>query len=262
MGVILIKKYNFTKKDRKTGKISNCGFMNLDTSENRASLCFYGDICGSAWQSKWSEDDKAPQDVADFLSELDNSTKPLDVFINSCGGDVFGGIAIYNILKRYQGEKTAHIDGIAASIAGIIPFACDKVIAPKSAQIMLHKPWSFCSGNADDMRKCIESLDMCEKSIINIYLNHVVNGTTEEEIKSMIDRETWLTCEEASKYFNIEIEDSEPVSAYISDYFTNYRHIPENLKLSEDSPEIHNRKRKLQLEHDLLRLRNEVKKYD
>lgn len=257
-----MKKYNFTKKDRKTGKTSNCGYMNLDTSENRASLCFYGDICGSAWESMWYEDDKAPQDIVDFLSELSNSTKPLDIFVNSGGGDVFGGIAIYNILKRYQGEKIAHIDGIAASIAGIIPFACDRVIAPKSAQIMLHKPWSYCSGNADDMRKCIESLDMCEKSIIDIYANHTVNGTTAEQIKSMIDRETWLTCEEASKYFNIEIEDSEPVSAYASDYFRNYRNTPENLKLPDNSREIHDKKRKLQLENDLFRLRNEVKRYD
>lgn len=255
-------RYNFTKKDRKTGKINNCGYMNLDTSANRASLYFYGDICGSAWESEWYEDGKAPQDVVDFLNELDNSNKPLDVFVNSGGGDVFGGIAIYNILKRYQGEKTAHIDGIAASIAGIIPFSCDKVKAPASAQIMMHKPYTYCAGNADDLRKCIESLDACESSIINIYMEHVKDGITREKIKEMIDRETWLTCEEASKYFNIEIEDSEPVSAYISDYFTNYRHIPENLKLSEDSSEIHDKKRKLQLENDLLRLRNEVKKYD
>lgn len=253
MEVILIKKYNFTKKDYKTGKISNCGYMNLDTSANRASLYFYGDICGSAWESQWYEDDKAPQDIADFLSELGNSTKPLDIFVNSGGGDVFGGIAIYNILKRYQGEKIAHIDGIAASIAGIIPFACDKVIAPKSAQIMLHKPWSFCAGNADDMAKTIETLNTCEQAIINVYMNHVINGTTEEQVKSMIDRETWLTCEEASKYFNIEIEDSEPVSACISNYFTDYRNIPEVLKPND-------RARKLQLENDLFRLRNEVHK--
>lgn len=253
--MIFIKKYNFTQKDRKTGEINNCGYMNLDTSENRTSLYFYGDICGASWQSEWFAEDKAPQDIADFLSELDNRTQPLDVFINSCGGDVFGGIAIYNILKRYQGEKIAHIDGIAASIAGIIPFACDKVIAPKSAQIMLHKPWSCCSGNADDMKKCIESLNTCEKSIIDIYLNHAVNGTTEEEIKSMIDRETWLTCEEASKYFSIELEESEPISACLSNYFSDYKNAPENLKINDT-------KRKLQLEHDLFMLRNEVKKYD
>lgn len=232
--------------------------MNLETSSERATLCFYGDICGNSWQSEWFEEDKAPQDVVDFLSELDNKNQPLDVFVNSCGGDVFGGIAIYNILKRYQGEKTAHIDGIAASIAGIIPFACDRVTAPKSAQIMMHKPFTYCAGNADDMRKCIESLDMCEKSIVSIYLKHAKDGVTEEQIKAMIDHETWLTCEEAAEFFNIELENTEPVSACISDYLSKYRNIPENLRFS---PEI-DKKRKLQLELDLVQLRNEVKKYD
>lgn len=262
MEVIQTKKYNFTKKDCKTGKISNCGYMDLDTSASRASLYFYGDICGSSWESVWYEDDKAPQDVADFLNELGDGTKPLDIYINSGGGDVFGGIAIYNILKRYKGEKTAHIDGLAASIAGIIPFACDRVIAPKSAQIMLHKPWSHCMGNADDMAKCIETLNVCEQSIIDIYANHVVNNTTKEQIKSMIDRETWLTCEEAAKYFNIEVEDSELILNCASDYFQNYRNIPESLKNPDNSQEINDKKIKLQLEHDLLKLRNEVKKYD
>ncbi len=233
--------------------------MNLETSSERASLYFYGDICGNSWQSEWYEEDKAPQDVADFLSELDNKNQPLDVFVNSCGGDVFGGIAIYNILKRYQGEKTAHIDGIAASIAGIIPFACDKVTAPKSAQLMMHKPFTYCAGNADDMLKCIESLDMCEKSIIDIYFSHAKDGITEEQIKAMIDHETWLTCEEAAEFFNIELEDTAPVSACISDYLSKYRYTPKNLRFPT---EINDKKRKLQLELDLIQLRNEVKKYD
>ena len=145
--------------------------MRIKDSEEQpdnAELYFYGDICSSAWESMWFEEDKAPQDVSDFLHSLDGK-KRVDVYINSGGGDVFGGMAIYNILSRYQGETVAHIDGIAASIAGIIPFACDKVVAKSSAQIMLHKPWSFCMGNADDMKKCIESLNACEKSIIDIY---------------------------------------------------------------------------------------------
>ncbi len=259
MEVIIIKTYSFTRKDRKTGKISDCGYMNLETSGERASLYFYGDICSDSWQSEWYEEDKAPQDVVDFLKELDSRNQPVDVFVNSCGGDVFGGIAIYSILKRYQGEKTAHIDGIAASIAGIIPFACDRVTAPKSAQIMMHKPFTHCTGNADDMRKCIESLETCEKSIVDIYLNHAKDGITTEQIQEMIDRETWLTCEEASGYFNIELEDTAPVSACVSGYLSEYRHIPENLKFPA---EINDKKRKLQLELDLVQLRNEVKKYD
>lgn len=253
--MITVKEYKFTKQGQ------NCGYMRIsdstDTDEN-ASLYFYGDICGESWQSKYYAEDKAPQDVADFLHELDGKRK-IDIYVNSGGGDVFGGIAIYNILSRYQGETIAHIDGIAASIAGIIPFACDKVIAKSSAQIMLHKPWSFCMGNADDMKKCIESLNTCEQSIIDIYAAHAVNGTTPEKIKSMIDRETWLTCGQAAQYFNIEIEQGEAAAACNSDYFSKYKNIPKDfLKKSDDNENI--RKAKLQLELDCLKLQAEKKR--
>lgn len=233
--------------------------MRIKDSEEQpdnAELYFYGDICSDTWESKWSPEGKAPQDVSDFLHSLDGK-KRVDVYINSGGGDVFGGMAIYNILSRYQGETVAHIDGIAASIAGIIPFACDKVIAKSSAQIMLHKPWAFCVGNADDMKKCIESLNTCEKSIIDIYAEHAINGTTSEKIKSMIDRETWLTCGEAQQYFNIEIENGEPAQACVSDFYDKYRSVPENLS---QNPKIENeaeRKRKLQLELDCLKFNKE-----
>lgn len=233
--------------------------MRIKDSEEQpdnAELYFYGDICSDTWESKWSPEGKAPQDVSDFLHSLDGK-KRVDVYINSGGGDVFGGMAIYNILSRYQGETVAHIDGIAASIAGIIPFACDKVIAKSSAQIMLHKPWAFCVGNADDMKKCIESLNTCEKSIIDIYAEHAINGTTSEKIKSMIDRETWLTCGEAQQYFNIVIENGEPAQACISDFYDKYRSVPENLS---QNPKIENeaeRKRKLQLELDCLKFNKE-----
>lgn len=233
--------------------------MRIKDSEEQpdnAELYFYGDICSDTWESKWSPEGKAPQDVSDFLHSLDGK-KRVDVYINSGGGDVFGGMAIYNILSRYQGETVAHIDGIAASIAGIIPFACDKVVAKSSAQIMLHKPWSFCMGNADDMKKCIESLNTCEKSIIDIYTEHAINGTTSEKIKSMIDRETWLTCGEAQQYFNIVIENGEPAQACISDFYDKYRGVPENLS---QNPKIENeaeRKRKLQLELDCLKFNKE-----
>lgn len=245
-------KYDFTKKDHR-----KCGYMKYDQVGNdSAELYFYGDICGESWQSDWFTEDKAPQDVVDFINELNagsSGNKKLDVYINSGGGDVFGGLAIYNILKRYSGEKTAHIDGIAASIAGIIPFACDKVIAPRSAQIMLHKPWTSCIGNADDLKKCIESLNACEQSIIDIYAEHAVNGVTAEKIKSMIDRETWLTCGEAAEYFDIEIVESEPIAACISDMYKKYANTPDSLKALSVHGEKNDdefRKRKLKMSLD------------
>lgn len=253
-----MSKYVFTKKDRKNGTVKDCGYMQYDSlGEGSAKLYFYGDICGATWTSEWYNEDKAPQDVVDFINEITsdgNKHKNLDVYINSGGGDVYGGIAIYNILSRYEGKKTAHIDGIAASIAGIIPFACNKVVAKSSSQIMFHKPWTYCLGNADDMKKCIESLNTCEQSIINIYADHAKDGVTADKIKSMIDCETWLTCEQAAEYFDIEIERGEAAAACISDSFGEYKNIPENLKHkpTDKDEEKSSKKRKLQLMHDCM----------
>lgn len=264
------KKYQFTQKD-KTGSVKDCGYMIYDSADDEsAELRFYGDICSASWISKYFEEDKAPQDVADFLAELTaegNGHKKLNVYVNSGGGDVFGGLAIYSILARYPGEKIAHIDGIAASIAGIIPFACDKVIAPKYAQLMLHKPWSGCWGNANDFKKTIEALNTAEQSIVNVYKAHAVNGTTEDKIKSMIDRETWLTAEQAAEYFDIELLDTEPVAACVSDSYQKYTNTPEALlNISQSTKqtetpapqedEVDNRKRKLQMSLDVLKLSN------
>lgn len=264
-----MKKYQFTRKDHKTGTVKDCGYMIYDSvGEESAELRFYGDICSESWASKYFEEDKAPQDVVDFLAELTadgNRNRRLDVYVNSGGGDVFGGLAIHSILSRYPGEKVAHIDGIAASIAGIIPFACDKVIAPKYAQIMLHKPWSLVVGNADDMKKTIEALNTAEQSIIDIYASHAVNGTTADKIRSLIDRETWLTCEKAAEYFDIELLDTEPVAACISDSYRMYKNTPEALIKEEPKAEelavpdeeqeaVLNRKKKLQMSLDVLSL--------
>lgn len=265
------KKYKFTQKD-KTGAVKDCGYMIYDSADDEsAELRFYGDICSATWISKWFEEDKCPQDVADFLAELTTEGgghKKLDVYVNSGGGDVFGGLAIYSILARYPGEKIAHIDGIAASIAGIIPFACDKVVAPKYAQLMLHKPWTSTWGNANDLKKAIEALNACEQSIINVYKEHAINGTTEDKIKSMIDRETWLTAEQAAEYFAIELLDTEPVAACVSDSYKRYMNTPAALlnisesaqkpepPISQEGEEINNRKRKLQMSLDVLKLSN------
>lgn len=248
------KEYRFSKT--KDGTSVDCGYMRImDSSEadESAELYFYGDICGSSFDSRWLAEDKAPQDVSDFLHALDKK-KRIDVYVNSGGGDVFGGIAIYNILSRYEGETVAHIDGIAASIAGIIPFACDRVIAKPSAQIMLHKPWTGCFGNADDMKKCIEALDACEQSIVDIYSQHAVNGTTTDKIKQMIDRETWLTCEQAAQYFSIELEHSEQApQACVSDLLESYKNTPSKLlQRSKETDEQSPIKEKLQLELEAL----------
>lgn len=228
---IISKILKFTNKNKKTGEIKNTGRIEIkNQTEQKAELYFYGDIVSDSWSSWWNDESKCPQDISDFLKELDNS-KDLDIFINSGGGSVFAGIAIYSMLKRHNGKKTVHVDGLAASIASVIALAGDEVIIPKYANFMIHNPLCFLydAYNANDLRKVINSLDGCKENILNIYLENVKEGVTKEDLSDMMDNETWLTGEQASEYFNILVEEDYEAVACSSDFFNRYKNTPVNL---------------------------------
>nr|WP_253294644.1 head maturation protease, ClpP-related [Anaerocolumna aminovalerica] len=181
-------------------------------------------------------DDKCPKDIKDFLDEI-GEVSHLDIHINSGGGSVFGGIAIYNLLKNYKATKTVYIDGIAASIASVIACAGDKIVMPKNATFMIHKPMNgyfWATMNADELRKDAETLDNCQKAIVNTYMSKVKDGITRETIENMVNVETWLIGDEAEQYFDFEIEESTEAVACSSDYFDKYENTPENLKSPEE----------------------------
>lgn len=200
-------------------------------TETAADLCFFGDINSESlgeWQTYYP-DDKAPKDVQEFLDQLGGVSK-INVHINSGGGSVFGGIAIYNILKRHTAEITVYVEGLAASIASVIAMAGDRIIIPANAQMMIHKPSSVTWGNADDMRKEADILDGCQKVILNTYMQHAKEGVTPEQVNALIDAETWKNGEEWQEYFDIEVTEKSAVAACASDYFDHYKNIPERLK--------------------------------
>lgn len=238
------KVYQFTNKDKK-GNIKNVGRMEIkNQTENSADLYFYGDIVSIAynaddWWSWGNPEDRAPQDVSDFLNELDGMTD-VNIHINSGGGDVFAGIAIYNILKNNTAKKTAYVEGLAASSASLIPFACDTIIIPSSAQLMIHNPWTGAVGNANDFRKMADTLDQIAQSLINIYMENAKEGITEEQFKQMMDAETWMTGKQAAEYFNIQIDEAEAVAACASsDFFSKYKNTPQNL-IKEETKSVKN----------------------
>lgn len=251
------KVFNFNKRNQKTRKIDNVGTLKFDSTDNEnAQLYFYGDIASESWQSYCYDEDKCPQDILDFLSELDNY-KAIDIYINSGGGSVSGGLAIYNILSRHNGFKTVHVDGIAASIASVIALAGDKVIIPSTAMFMIHKPWSWCEGNADDMRKEADSLDTCQKTITNVYMDNVQEGIEESVITDMVNKETWLTGTEAQKYFNIEVEESNEAAACCNSlFYDKYHNTPKDIKKMDENNKDNTLdiKNKLQMELDLLNM--------
>lgn len=192
-----------------------------------ADLYFYGEIV-SDWWGAWDDLDQYPEAIRDFLTEHEG--KDLNIYVNSGGGSVFAGLAIYNMLLRHKGKKTVYVDGIAASIASVIALAGDEIIIPSNAFMMIHKPWNACCGNADDFRKMAEDLDAVETGIINVYKAHLADGADLETVKELVAAETWLNGEEASKYFNITVSEAKTYAAQIAgDVMNQYRNTPKEI---------------------------------
>ena len=117
-------------------------------AENKAELIIFGEITSS----RWANSDVIPSDVNNLLNEI-GENDALDIYINSPGGSVFAGIAIYNMLARHKGYKRVFVEGYAASIASVIAMVGDEIIVPENAYLMIHKAWGFAIGNADDLRE-------------------------------------------------------------------------------------------------------------
>lgn len=219
-------------------------------TENTADLYFYGDIV-SSWWGAWDDSDQYPESVKNFLDEAKG--KDLNIYVNSGGGSVFAGMAIYNMLKRHEGFKTVHVDGLAGSIASVIALAADKLIIPSNAYMMIHKPWSGMYGNSTELRAMADTLDTIEEGIINVYKDNLKEGIELDKIREMVAAETWLTGEEAANYFNVELSDAVEAVACVGDTLGEYTKTPKffNQKPKEQ-PKEDLEKNKLLLEIELL----------
>jgi ATP-dependent Clp protease protease subunit len=132
-----------------------------------------------------------------FLDELKalGPVAELTVRINSPGGAVFDGVAIYNALKRHDAAITVWVDGIAASIASVIAMAGDEIVVPENAMLMLHDPSGLVMGTATDMRGMAEALDRMKAGMVAAYRDKC--GRDDAEIEALMAAETWLSAQEA-----------------------------------------------------------------
>jgi ATP-dependent protease ClpP protease subunit len=132
----------------------------------------------------------------DFTAELDTITAPrMLVEINSPGGDVFDGIAIYNALRLHPAEVTTRVDGLAASIASVIAQAGDKRVMVASSQMMIHNAWGMTIGNRTDHEDMAALLDQQDEIIAGIYAT--ASGKDADHFRGLMDAETWFTPEAA-----------------------------------------------------------------
>ena len=149
----------------------------------------------------------------DFISEMkEYKDTPVNLRINCIGGDVFDGMAMYNIIKKREAKTTAYIEGIAASMGSVIALAADEVVMAENSLFMIHNAWGGAMGEAEDMRKTASVLEKISGEIASIYKRKT--RLSLDRIQDMMDEETWLNAEEAYELGFIDsISDSIKVAA-------------------------------------------------
>lgn len=191
-----------------------------------ANISIYEEIGGwGITAQQFSEDLKALGDISH-----------INLHIHSPGGDVFDGIAIYNLLNKHPAKVTVHIDGLAASMASVIAMAGDRIVMPENALMMIHKPWGISGGNANDMRDYAELLDKVESVLIPAYARKT--GKSAEVLGAMLESETWMDGRECvAQGFADELLPAVSAMACIeSKRIEDFEHMPKDIKGMITSP--------------------------
>ena len=165
-------------------------YYQLTKTANQADIMIYGDITSWPWMESDVDSYSLANDIAG-LTDIDEIT----VRINSYGGEVKEGVAIYNALKNSPAKVTTVVDGFACSAASIVFCAGDERIMCDASLLMIHNAWSWAEGDANALRKQADDLDKLTEPSIKAYLS--VADITEDELRQMMDAETWIDSDDA-----------------------------------------------------------------
>ena len=179
-------------------------YFNMKQADGGVTIFLYGDIGYEVESGQ----------IAAELTACAQTGGRIDVRINSNGGDVFSGIAIYNTLRNSDADIHLYVDGVAASMASVIALCGRPVEMSQYARLMLHSVSGGCYGNKQEMAKCIAEIESLEDSLGEMYAKRM--GISKEEVKARYfdGADHWLTAEEALQMGLIDgIYDAEPVAA-------------------------------------------------
>jgi len=212
---------------------NNISWYDIKDKAEKAEIWLYEEI------GMWGKSAK------DFIMDFKKITnKQVDLHINSPGGSVFEGNAIYNALKTSDKTITAYIDGIAASIASVIALASDEVVMAENAMFMIHNPSGITIGEAEDMRKSADVLDKIRDTMVGIYAKK--SDKSEKEIIGLLDDETWFNATEAKENGFIDVVAEEMDIAACAKFiptmkFYGFKKIPqiENKKIEQTQGHTH-----------------------
>ena len=141
----------------------------------------------------WDDSGVTAKRISAALRSLDGAD--VVVNINSPGGDVFEGLAIYNLLREYKGHVTVRVLGVAASAASFIAMAADEIQIARAGFFMIHNAWTGLWGNRNDLRETADFLEQIDDTIADIY--HVQSGLSMDELKADMDKERWINGRDA-----------------------------------------------------------------
>lgn len=175
-------------------------------------------------------------DTENIVKLIESAAMDIDLYINSPGGDVFAGLNVVNAIQKAKVQVTAHVEVMAASIAGVIALACDKIEIDKNSLIMLHNCWTISSGNKKALEQDIKAME----AIDNILHNIISENSTDETLIAQIEEgDVWLTGEEVADIFTnaelIEIKKDYALCAYSS--LANLVKENKKLKAEKEEPE-------------------------
>ncbi|AZC49687.1 head maturation protease, ClpP-related [Pseudomonas chlororaphis] len=203
--------------------------VNGEATERLIEIFVYGEI--GTWGIT------ANQFVQD-LRALDDGVSPVIAAFNSVGGDLFDGLAMHNALARLGERCTGRIDALAASAASVAVCGAHKVVIASNAMLMIHNPWTYASGDAEDFRKVADVLDQTMEAIIAAYKAKAPD-IDEAELRRLVDAETWLTANEAVALgLADEIGDGVKVKACLGQgvVLQRYQHAPAELLAQFNEP--------------------------
>ncbi len=176
---------------KEVANIKGRKYYSLTAENKEASVYIYGDIV--SWE--WLESDVSSYTLAKEIEELPGDIETINVFINSYGGEVAEGLAIYNALCRHKAKVKTYCDGFACSAASVVFMAGDERIMSNASLLMIHNAWMVTMGDPGELRKDADDLEIINKAGINAYMDHV--NISEEELRAMMDAETWIAPEQA-----------------------------------------------------------------
>ncbi len=191
----------------------------IKAKSNSAEILIYEEI-GDGWLGGIS--------AKQFAEDMKGiKASDINVRINSEGGSVFDGHAIYNTLRNHGARITVDIDGLAASIASIIAMAGDEIRMAENGFLMIHDPWVVAAGTADELRSQAEVMDKVQEKLVNTYVKRT--GGDAEQIAQWMADETWMNAEEALERGFVDSITEETRMAASIHHADRYKHAPENL---------------------------------